>query len=172
LEASRQSRSSSRKADAHLRGAASNAETKCREMSWPMEQNVAPTCLGRGRHFRGTIAAIGAIALQYGSLSVFQIPEAWRAERSRAAPGRRRRERAAAGAKRPWSHSREGGMLKRIRHAIEPCVVGPCAARPCPSGACRGAAWLGLNLSDRQSAQEPDLRPNKELHLASGDSMG
>jgi hypothetical protein len=38
------------------------------------------------------------------------VREAWRAERSRAAPGRRRRVRAAAGAKRPWSRSRAGGM--------------------------------------------------------------
>ena len=36
--------------------------------------------------------------------------EARRAERGRAAPGRRRRVRAAAVAKRPWSRSREGGL--------------------------------------------------------------
>ena len=36
--------------------------------------------------------------------------EARRAERGRAAPGRRRRVRAAAVAKRPWSRNREGGL--------------------------------------------------------------
>jgi transposase len=45
-----------------------------------------------------------------GAIRTAQIREAWRAERGRAAPGRRRRVRAAAGAKRPWSRSREGGM--------------------------------------------------------------
>jgi hypothetical protein len=106
-------------------------------------------------------------------MGVARFREAWRAERGRAAPGRRRRVRAAAGAKRPWSRSREGGMQSASDTPSSHASQGRAQPDRAPRahGVARpGAGRTGATTGRRQGARPSGRRSPRTDSRATRDS--